>query len=107
ADPDPEIRKQSCENSEAAWTKKAPMFADTINHLAGYRMTLQQAHQREDHVDEPLEYNRMSKETLDAMWSAVAQNKQPFIDLLKQKADLFGMEKLGRSEEHTSELQSR
>ncbi len=95
ADPDPEIRKQIFENWEVAWTKKAPIFADTINHLAGYRMTLQKAHQREDHLDEPLEYNRMSKETLDAMWSAVAQNKQPFIDLLKQKADLFGMEKLG------------
>src|SRR5690625_972095 len=95
ADPDPKIRKQIFENWEAAWTKKAPIFTDTLNHLAGYRLTLQQAHQRKDHLDEPLEYNRMSKETLDAMWSAVAQNKQPFIDLLKQKADLFGMEKLG------------
>lgn len=95
ADPDPEIRKQIFENWEAAWAKKAPIFADTLNHLAGYRMTLQQAHQRKDHLDEPLEYNRMSKKTLDAMWSAVAQNKQPFIDLLKQKANLFGMEKLG------------
>src|SRR5690625_3955363 len=95
ADPDPKIRKQIFENWDAAWTKKAPIFADTLNHLAGYRLTLQQAHQREDHLDEPLEYNRMSKETLDAMWSAVAQNKQPFIDLLNQKANLFGMEKLG------------
>ncbi len=95
ADPDPEVRKQIFENWEAAWAKNAPIFADTINHLAGYRLTLQNAHEREDHLDEPLEYNRMSKETLDAMWSAVANHKQPFLDFLQQKAKLLGMEKLG------------
>jgi len=95
ADPDPEIRAQIFENWEVAWDKNAPIFADTLNHLAGYRITLQKAHQRVDHLEEPLEYNRMSKTTLDAMWSAVAQNKQSFIDLLKQKANLFDMEKLG------------
>lgn len=95
ADPDPEIRKQLFENWEAVWSKYAPIFADTINHLDGYRITLQKAHGRENHLEEPLEYNRMSKQTLDAMWSAVSNNKQPFIDFLDQKAKLFGMEKLG------------
>src|SRR5699024_4501585 len=57
-------------------------------------ITLQKAHERGDHLDEALEYNRMSQETLDAMWSAVAHNKQPFIDFLQQKAKLLGMEKL-------------
>lgn len=95
ADPDPEVRKQLFENWEAAWTKYAPIFADTLNHLDGYRITLQRAHQREDYLEEPLEYNRMSKETLEAMWNAVANHKQPFIDYLNQKAKIFGMEKLG------------
>ena len=95
ADPDSKVREQIFENWEAAWTKYAPIFADTINHLDGYRITLQNAHQRDNHLDEPLEYNRMSNETLDAMWSAVANKKQPFIDFLNQKANLLGMEKLG------------
>ncbi len=95
ADPDPKVRKQLFEHWEAAWEKNAPIFADTINHLAGYRMTLQNAHNREGHLDEPLEYNRMSKETLDAMWGAVAENKAPFIEFLQQKANLLGLEKLG------------
>ena len=69
ADPDPEVRKQLFENWEAAWTKYAPIFADTLNHLDGYRLTLQKAHGRENFLEEPLEYNRMSKETLEAMWS--------------------------------------
>lgn len=95
ADPDPEVRKQLFDNWEAEWTKHAPIFADTINHLAGYRLTLQKAHGRQNHLEEPLEYNRMSKETLDAMWSAVSHQKQPFIDFLERKADLLNMEKLG------------
>lgn len=95
ADPDPKVRKQLFEDWEAAWTKYTPIFADNINHLAGYRITLQNAHKRANHLEEPLEYNRMSKETLDAMWSAVTNHKQPFTDFLNQKARLFGMEKLG------------
>src|SRR5699024_3887009 len=93
-DPHPNVRKQIFVNWETAWSKYVPILTNTLNHLAGYRLTLQKAHEREDHLDEPLEYNRMSKETLDAMWSAVANNKQPFIDFLQQKAKLLGMEKL-------------
>lgn len=95
ADPDPAVRKQLFKNWEAAWEKYAPVFAHNINHLAGYRLTLQRAHGRKDHLEEPLEYNRMSEETLDAMWQAVAENKQPFINYLKQKAKVFNKEKLG------------
>ncbi|MDQ0226101.1 M3 family oligoendopeptidase [Metabacillus niabensis] len=95
ADPDPEVRKQLFDNWEAAWTKYAPIFADTLNHLDGYRLTLQKAHGRENFLDEPLEYNRMSEETLNAMWQAVSKHKQPFIALLKQKAKILGMDKLG------------
>lgn len=94
ADPDPDVRKQIFENWEAAWSKYAPIFADTLNHLDGYRITLQKAHQRKHHLEEPLEYNRMSQATLDAMWAAVATNKQPFVDFLKQKATILGKEQL-------------
>ncbi|NCU18137.1 M3 family oligoendopeptidase [Pallidibacillus pasinlerensis] len=95
ADPDPEVRKQLFENWEAAWTKYAPIFADNINHLIGYRLTLQKLHNRKHYLEEPLEYNRMTKETLDAMWTAVSNNKQPFVDFLNQKAKVLGIEKLG------------
>lgn len=95
ADPDPEVRQQLFENWEEAWSKNAPIFADTLNHLAGYRLTLQNAHGRENHLEEPLENNRMKKETLDAMWGAVSDHKEPFINFLQRKAKILGMEKLG------------
>ncbi|MGN8646172.1 M3 family oligoendopeptidase [Gracilibacillus sp. HCP3S3_G5_1] len=94
-DPDPEVRKQLFENWEAAWAKNGPIFADILNHLDGYRITLQKKHQYQHHLEEPLEYNRMTEDSLNAMWSAVANNKEPFLAFLKQKANLLGMEKLG------------
>lgn len=95
ADPDPKVRKQLFENWESAWEKYAPIFADNLNHLSGYRLTLQRAHGRKNHLEEPLEFNRMSLETLDAMWASVSNHKQPFIDYLERKAYILGMEKLG------------
>jgi len=95
SDPDPEVRKQIFNNWEKAWEKYAPIFADTLNHLDGYRLTLQKLHNRKHFLEEPLEYNRMKEETLNAMWDAVAQNKKPFIDFLNQKAKVLGLEKLG------------
>ncbi|MFC4402280.1 M3 family oligoendopeptidase [Gracilibacillus xinjiangensis] len=95
ADPDPNVRKQLFENWEAAWAKNGPIFADTLNHLDGYRMTLQKKHRYQNHLEEPLEYNRMTEGSLNAMWTAVTNNKQAFIDFINQKAKLLGMDKLG------------
>ncbi|PIC88088.1 oligoendopeptidase [Sporosarcina sp. P20a] len=95
ADPEPEVRAALFENWEKTWSTNGPIFADILNHLAGYRLTLQEVHGRKGHLEEPLEYNRMSKDTLTAMWSAVDAQKQTFIDYLGQKADLFGMVQLG------------
>ncbi|WP_369813721.1 hypothetical protein [Halolactibacillus sp. JCM 19043] len=78
-DNDPEVRKQLFTAWEEAFNHQAPIFADVLNHLDGYRMTLQEKHQYKDHLEEPLEYNRMSKATLEAMWQAVSDNKQPFV----------------------------
>ncbi|PIC59210.1 oligoendopeptidase [Sporosarcina sp. P12(2017)] len=95
ADPDVEVRAALFENWEKTWSTNGPIFADILNHLAGYRLTLQEAHGREGHLEEPLEYNRMSEDTLTAMWSAVDAQKQTFINYLGRKADLFGMDQLG------------
>lgn len=95
ADPDSDVRAELYEDWEKVWSKNGLVFADILNHLAGYRLTLQDAHGREGHLEEPLEYNRMTEETLRAMWSAVDAQKQTFLDYLAQKANLLGMDKLG------------
>ncbi|PID23053.1 oligoendopeptidase [Sporosarcina sp. P3] len=95
ADSDAEVRAALFENWEKTWSMNGPIFADILNHLAGYRITLQEVHGREGHLEEPLEYNRMSEDTLTAMWSAVDAQKQTFIEYLGRKAELFGMDQLG------------
>lgn len=95
ADPDAAVRAELFEDWEKVWSKNGLVFADILNHLAGYRLTLQDAHGRKGHLEEPLEYNRMTEETLKAMWSAVDAQKQTFLDYLAQKATLLGMDKLG------------
>lgn len=91
---DSDTRKRLFDKWEEVWSQQAPLFADTLNHLDGYRLTNNKLHGITDHLQIPLEYNRMQEKTLTAMWDAIAANKQPFVDFLTRKANLFGKEKM-------------
>lgn len=93
-DPDAEVRKQLFDKWESAWSQQEALLADTLNHLDGFRLSTYKLHDVEDYLKEPLEYNRMQKSTLDAMWQTIEKNKQPIIDFLTRKAQLFGKEKM-------------
>lgn len=93
-DPNPENRRKIFVAWEDAFTEAGPIFADILNHLAGYRRTTQKNHGYTHYLDEPLECNRMQKATLEAMWQAVDASKDIFIDFLKRKQQLLGMEQL-------------
>lgn len=93
-DPDPEVRAQLFAEWEKAWGEKEDLFADTLNHLDGFRLSNYKLHGVDDYLKEPLEYNRLQKATLDAMWGTIQKNKQPIVDFLTRKAQLFGKEKM-------------
>lgn len=93
-DADSAVRAELFEKWEKAWSEKAPLFADTLNHLDGFRLTNNKLHGITNHLQIPLEYNRMKEATLNAMWGAISANKQPFVDFLTRKAQLFGKEKM-------------
>lgn len=93
-DPDPTVRADLFAKWEAAWSQPADLFADTLNHLDGFRLTNYKLHGVDDFMKQPLEYNRLQKATLDAMWQTISDNKQPFVDFLNRKAALMGKEKL-------------
>lgn len=93
-DADPNVRAELFEKWEAAWSEKAPLFADTLNHLDGFRLTENKLHGITNHLQVPLEYNRMQEATLNAMWGTIAKNKQPFVDFLTRKAQLLGKNKM-------------
>lgn len=94
SDPDKAVREELFIAWEKAWKEKAPLLADTLNHLDGFRLSQYNLHGVTDFLEEPLNYNRMQKETLDVMWATIQKNKQPFIDYLTRKAQLFGKEKM-------------
>jgi len=94
ASPDRSLRQQAFAKYEAAWEEVSDLCAAALNHLAGFRLSLYQARGWASVLDEPLMINRMSRETLDAMWSAVAGSKQRLLDYLQAKARLLGLDGL-------------
>lgn len=98
---DKEVRDQLFEKWEAAWGQDEQLYADTLNHIDGARLTDQKLHGVTDYLKEPREYNRLKQATLDQMWAVVAQNKQPFVEYLKRKAQLLGVKSLcGKIRKH-------
>ena len=66
-DPDKEVRQRLFTAWEKAWSGKASILADTLNHLDGFRLSDYKLHGTTDYLENPLNYNRMSQETLTVM----------------------------------------
>lgn len=93
--PDAKKREKLFVEWEKAWDEKGDLFAETLNHLAGFRLEVYRQRGWHDILKEALTYNRMKKETLDVMWEVIANNKQPFVEYMKRKAKILGLDQLG------------
>ncbi len=91
--PDPAVREEIFTSLEKVWDSKKNLFSSALNHLAGFRLQTY-AMRGWETLREPLFENRMTRATLDAMWSAVEQSKGPLLDFLNAKAALLGLGKL-------------
>jgi len=91
---DATVRKSSFEALEVAWEEKEDFFASTLNHLAGFRLAVYKKRGWNSVLQEPLSYNRMSEDTLNAMWGAIVEQKAPFVEFLNVKAKMLGTEKM-------------
>ncbi len=85
-----EIRKESFEALELAWTEKEDFIAKALNHLAGFRLATYKKRGWDNVLEEPLSINRMKQDTLDAMWGAISKNKAPFVEYLNRKSAMLG-----------------
>ncbi len=95
ADPDPAVRSYLMGKWEEAWTKEADLCGVTLNHLAGYRLALYRKRGWDSFLTEPLEINRMSKETLDTMWDTINKNRHRLVNYMNRKKQYLGLEKFG------------
>ncbi|ANU11716.1 oligoendopeptidase [Planococcus antarcticus DSM 14505] len=91
---DAAVRQESYEKLEEAWIDKEEFFAKTLNSIAGFRLETYKKRGWDNPLQEPLHINRTKQETLDAMWGAISNNKQPFVDYLNQKGKLLGKDGL-------------
>lgn len=93
--PDPAFRAHVMARWEEAWAKEADLCALALNRLAGFRLALYKKRGWPSVLKEPLEYNRMSRKTLDVMWGTIDANKGRLVAYMRRKQKLLGLETLG------------
>lgn len=92
--PDRDTRQRLFALWEERWSEHADYCADALNRLGGFRLQLYKHRGWDSILKEPLAINRMTEETLQAMWNVIEQNKAVFVDYLQRKAKLLGVESL-------------
>lgn len=92
--PERSVRQNNFYAADKAWATIEETCADCLNHLAGTRLTKYRRAGLQDHLDAPLHFNRMSRATLEAMWSVVADRRPVLVKYLDAKAKLLGLGKL-------------
>lgn len=92
--PDRSVRQEIFRKWEDAWTEAEDYCADTLNHLAGFRLKLYGNRGWDDVLKEPLAMNRMTRQTLETMWAVIQDTKPVVVEYLNRKAKLLGLEGL-------------
>ncbi|WP_054942933.1 M3 family oligoendopeptidase [Paenibacillus ihuae] len=94
SDDDASVRETMFRKWEETWAAAADYSADTLNHLAGFRLMLYKGRGWDDVLKEPLGINRMSRATLDMMWDVITRNKPALVSYLQRKAKVLGKDAL-------------
>ncbi|MFX3632343.1 MAG: M3 family oligoendopeptidase [Candidatus Pristimantibacillus sp.] len=94
SDADRSVRQTAFAEWEREWGEQADLCAGALNRIAGFRLKLYDKRGWKSILKEPLQINRMSEATLDAMWSAIEEGKPELVRYLERKAKLLGVEKL-------------
>ncbi|MDQ6420316.1 M3 family oligoendopeptidase [Paenibacillus sp. LHD-117] len=94
SDGDRTVRQTAFAEWEREWSSFAELGAETLNRLAGFRLKLYENRGWDNVLREPLQINRMSEATLNAMWDAIEEGKTSLVAYLERKARLLGVEKL-------------
>lgn len=80
--------------ADKAWRGIADTCADALNHISGFRLTRYHRLGVQDHLDQPLRFNRMRRETLETMWRTITSRKEMLLQYFAAKARLLGLENL-------------
>lgn len=93
-DPDRTVRQEAFNLYENAWRELAKPCALALNYQAGFRLSLYKHRGWPSVLQEPLQKNRLSAATLEAMWSVIEAKSAKLLDYFAAKAKLYGLEQL-------------
>ena len=88
------VRQNNFHAADKAWQRIADTCADSLNHISGFRLSRYRRLGVQDHLDSPLRFNRMRRDTLETMWSTITERKGMLLNYFEAKARLLGLEKL-------------
>ncbi|HBN77603.1 MAG TPA: oligoendopeptidase F [Planctomycetaceae bacterium] len=92
--PDRTDRENKFFSSQKAWRDVDETAAATLNHIVGSRLTVNKYAERESHLTIPMQQNRVTQKTIDAMWSAITEAKPLVQKYLRTKQKLLGLPEL-------------
>ncbi len=91
-DPDRAIRQQAFEKMTESWKSRADLAAMALNAQAGFRLALYKHRGWNSPLFEPLLLNRLSQQSLDAMWHVVARETKKLAPYIEAKKKLLGID---------------
>jgi pepF/M3 family oligoendopeptidase len=91
--PDRKLRKQAFDKLSETWKSVDTLAAMALNSQAGFRLSLYKNRNWESPLFEPLLNGRLKRETIDAMWSAVAKGGKKISEYTTAKTRLLGIDK--------------
>lgn len=94
SDPDRDVRQKMYRKYVNAWEEAADYCAEALNHISGFRLNVYKHRKWDSFLKEPLDINRMTSKTLEAMWQAIDTHKDQYVKYFNRKAQLLGLDKL-------------
>lgn len=91
---DRDTRLEAFSSMEEELTKHEAIFAQILNNIIDFRLTLYKQRNWENPLHETLSKNRLTEKTLNTMWDCVTENKPHLVKYLNHKAKLLGLKKL-------------
>lgn len=91
--PDRAVRRQAFEKLTQAWESREDLAAMALNSQAGFRLSLYKRRGWESPQFEPLHMSKMSRQSLDAMWSVISRETPRLKKYIDAKMALLGIDK--------------
>jgi oligoendopeptidase F len=92
--PDRSLRQKAFAHIETALEQEEVLFADVLNHLAGYRLQMYKHHGWDSVLQEPLAKENMSEQTLATMFDVVERNLDRIAPFFDAKAMWLGVDQI-------------